>query len=63
MQLVVQGRILRSEGGRIAVRTTQHEFRTVGLPASRGDTHSKAAGSNTPFLAAVNGRVSLAGCH
>ena len=54
MQLVVQGRIVRSEGGRIAIRTTQHEFRTVGLPANHG------ARPHAPFLAAVNGTASFA---
>ena len=34
MQLMVQGRIVRSEGGRIAIRMTQHEFRTAGIPAN-----------------------------
>ena len=33
MQLKVQGRIVRSEGGRIAIRMSEHEFRTVGVPA------------------------------
>jgi hypothetical protein len=54
MQLVVQGRIVRSEGGQIAIRMIQHEFRTVGMPASR------CAASSRPFLAALNGRTTLA---
>ena len=33
MQLVVAGRIVRSTGGKIAVQTTQNEFRTVGVPS------------------------------
>ena len=33
MQLIVEGRIVRSEGARVAIRTTQHEFRTAGVPA------------------------------
>jgi hypothetical protein len=31
LQLVVSGRIVRSRGRLIAIRTTQHEFRTVGV--------------------------------
>ena len=54
MQLVVLGRIVRSEGGKIAIRMIQHEFRTVRMPASSRATPSK------PFLAALNGRASLA---
>jgi hypothetical protein len=53
MQLVVQGRIVRSEGGKIAIRMIQHEFRTVGMPASR------CAAPSRPFLAALNGRATL----
>jgi len=30
MQLVVAGRIVRSEAGRVAIQMTQHEFRTIG---------------------------------
>jgi hypothetical protein len=50
MQLVVQGRIVRSEGGKIAIRMIQHEFRTVGMPADR---------LHKPFLAPLNGRATL----
>jgi hypothetical protein len=50
MQLVVQGRIVRSEGGKIAIRMIQHEFRTVGMPADR---------FHKPFLAPLNGRATL----
>lgn len=35
LQLVVSGRIVRSEGHRVAVRVAQHEFRTVSLAAER----------------------------
>ena len=34
MQLVASGRIVRSVGGKIAIHTVQHEFRTVGVPAA-----------------------------
>lgn len=36
LQLVVSGRIVRSAGGRAAIRMVQHELRTVGIPAARG---------------------------
>src|SRR5436309_1655410 len=35
MQLVAAGKIVRSEGRRVAIQTTQHEFRTTGIPADR----------------------------
>ncbi len=45
LQLVVSGRIVRSHDRRTAITMTQHEFRTVGLPAERRNT---ASGSGTP---------------
>jgi len=60
MQLVVQGRIVRSEGCRIAMRMTQHEFRTVGVPASHCSAQPPAVRSRTPFLAAVGGTARCA---
>jgi hypothetical protein len=33
--LVMRGRVVRSEGQRIAVQAKQHEFRTAGIRASR----------------------------
>ena len=35
MQLVVSGRIVRSEGRRTAIQMMQHEFRTAGTPIDR----------------------------
>jgi hypothetical protein len=35
LQLVVQGRILRCEGNRVAIRMAQHEFRTTGHTEGR----------------------------
>lgn len=35
LQLVVSGRIVRSEGRRTAIQMTQHEFRTAGTPIDR----------------------------
>ena len=33
LQLVLSGRIVRSNGQRVAMRTVQHEFRTIGVAA------------------------------
>ena len=60
MQLVAQGRIVRSERDRFAIRMTQHEFRTAGTPANHGTAPSPGARSRKPFLTAVNGAASLA---
>jgi hypothetical protein len=35
LQLVVAGRVVRSTGQRVGVRMTQHEFRTMSVPAER----------------------------
>lgn len=35
LQLVVSGKIVRSRGRQIAIRTIQHEFRTIGIPAEQ----------------------------
>ena len=35
LRLVVRGRIVRSDGNRIAVQTEHHEFRTAGVRSSR----------------------------
>jgi PilZ domain len=35
MQLVVSGRIIRTNGVHVAVQVTQHEFRTIGVPADQ----------------------------
>ena len=42
LQLVVSGRIVRSQGGRAAIQMTAHEFRTVGVPADRRNAASGA---------------------
>ena len=41
LQLVVIGKIVRSSGNRTAVRMTQHEFRTIGVPADRHNPPSR----------------------
>jgi len=35
LQLVVAGRVVRTTGQRIGIRMTQHEFRTLSIPAER----------------------------
>jgi len=60
MQLVVEGRIVRSESGRIAIRMIQHEFRTVGMPANHCEALSGAARPHAPFLGTFNGTPSYA---
>jgi hypothetical protein len=35
LQLVAVGRIVRAEGGRAAMRMTQHEFRTMAAPGEQ----------------------------
>ena len=42
LQLVVSGRIVRARGRMIAIRTVQHEFRTIGVAA---DQRNAASGS------------------
>jgi hypothetical protein len=43
MQLVVSGRIVRSNGGHAAVQITAHEFRTVGIQADHRQVLATAA--------------------
>lgn len=45
LQLVVSGRIVRARGRMIALRTVQHEFRTVGISP---DQRSGASSPTTP---------------
>ena len=59
MQLVAQGRIVRSEHGRTAIRLIQHEFRTVGLPTNHRGVLSHGAHPNPPFAAHANGAAGL----
>jgi hypothetical protein len=48
MQLVVSGRIIRSQGTQAAIHMTQHEFRTIGVPAEHREV--LAAAARTPIL-------------
>ncbi|MGB7718403.1 MAG: PilZ domain-containing protein [Bryobacteraceae bacterium] len=58
-QLVAHGRIVRSEGGQIAIRMIQHEFRTVATSVNHCGAPTNGASSHKPFLATVNGTTSL----
>ena len=40
LQLVVMGKIIRGDGGRIGVQMIQHEFRTIGLPSEHREVIS-----------------------
>jgi hypothetical protein len=57
LQLVVSGRIVRSDGNRAAIRMTQHEFRTVGVPADQRNARATGMPAPAPFanLGAVTG--------
>ncbi len=50
LQLVVTGRIIRVEGDRIAVRMTQHDFRTLGLPPENRRARFASVRTPTPYL-------------
>lgn len=44
MQLLVTGRIVRTQGQRTAIRMTQHEFRTVGVATDQRGMLTRAQG-------------------
>jgi hypothetical protein len=48
MQLVVSGKIIRTEGLRVAVRMVQHEFRTAGNGAAEPFAPGKSRAANLP---------------
>ena len=43
MQLVITGKIVRVNGRRVAVRSLQHEFRTIGTPGEHPDSLRSSA--------------------
>jgi hypothetical protein len=55
LQLVVYGRIVRSDGNRTAIRMVQHEFRTAGVPADHRNV--LAAATRTPAVFANLGAM------
>jgi len=57
LQLVVTGKIVRSDGLRTAIHMTQHEFRTVAVPADRRNvTGSRPLANAYPRQAIALGR-------
>jgi c-di-GMP-binding flagellar brake protein YcgR len=52
LQLVVTGRIVRSNGTRAAIRMTQHEFRTIGATSELRIAASANGTGKLPFLPA-----------
>ena len=51
LQLSVSGRIVRSEGNRVAIRMVQHEFRTQGVASEDRAVFAAATRTPTPLLA------------
>src|SRR3954462_2528244 len=58
LQLVVAGRIVRANGSQVAVRTVQHEFRTIGAAANRASVPSGPA-RNAAILTGTPGFASF----
>ena len=61
LQLVAAGKIVRSDGRRVAIQTVQHEFRTVGVsaearPAPAGDLPGPAMATGETMFAAYGRR-------
>jgi hypothetical protein len=61
MQLVATGKIVRGNGGKVAIQTTQHEFRTVGIPSEHRNvkpaaTHNPAILPSAPMFATFGNR-------
>jgi len=50
MQLMASGRIVRSTSRKVAIQTTQHEFRTAGISAEQRSTGNN--GNRTPPILA-----------
>lgn len=50
MQLVASGKIVRSEGHKVAIQTIQHEFRTTGVPADRRPQPATIGPQTPPIL-------------
>src|SRR5664279_235093 len=58
MKLVATGKIVRGDGHRVAIRTMQHEFRTVGIPSEHrnvlaGATQKPAMRAGATMFAAL----------
>jgi hypothetical protein len=50
LQLVVSGKVVRSDGRRTAIQKHQHEFRTAGLSAEQRAMQNTASRTPAPFL-------------
>ena len=50
LQLVVCGRIVRSDGNRVAIRMLQHEFRTLGSSTDHRDVLATVARTPMAFM-------------
>ena len=48
MQLVANGKIVRSSSRHVAIQTVTHEFRTVGIPADQ--RHNQSNGAHGPAV-------------
>jgi hypothetical protein len=59
MQLMASGRIVRANGKKIAIQTTAHEFRTVGISAEHRNSVSSAP-RNPPIIASSSTFAMLA---
>jgi len=55
LQLVVAGRVVRSQGVRTAIRMVQHEFRTLGVPVESRKNAALNVRPPMPFLAKAAG--------
>jgi hypothetical protein len=49
MQMVATGKIVRAGGGRAAIQTALHEFRTVGIPSEQRNQIPGATASAAMF--------------
>jgi len=58
LQLVVDGRIVRAKGKRVAIRMIQHQFRTIGITTDRAAVMETATRSPLPFLGGRQAAVS-----
>jgi hypothetical protein len=63
LQLVVSGRIVRSSGRMIAIRSVQHEFRTAGMTAEPRGMSTSSSSRNPAILASPAIFASLGKMH
>src|ERR1035441_7462245 len=59
MQLVATGKIVRVNGHQLAIQTTQHEFRTSGIPSERRNV--QAVGPQAPAIRGGSARSAASG--